>query len=128
MDARLIIVQKSKKALDLIGKIKFIFLPPHSSHLSQMLDATLFSTLKRKYANIEKDLSMNSRFTQKLVKIKKAYQSVVNEELIRSSWRATGFMLKVHNDEVIGYEFLEDFKEVLRAAASHSENNQVFIQ
>ena len=45
-----------QKALDLIGSIKFIFLPPHSSHLSQMLDATLFSSLKKKYTNIEKEL------------------------------------------------------------------------
>lgn len=31
------------------GNIEIIFIPPHSSHIMQMLDATLFGKLKRKY-------------------------------------------------------------------------------
>ena len=31
-----------EKALNEIGNIKIIFIPPHSSHITQMLDATFF--------------------------------------------------------------------------------------
>ena len=58
-----------------------------------MLDASLFSALKRKYSSITKDNSLISKFTQKMMKIKKAYQTSVTEELIKSSWEATGFKL-----------------------------------
>lgn len=34
-----------------VGNIEIIFIPPHSSHIMQMLDATIFGTLKRKYSS-----------------------------------------------------------------------------
>lgn len=110
------------QAFEEIGNIKIIFLPPHSSHLTQMLDVSLFSVLKRRYSSTPKDESLSSKFTQKLIRIKKAYQSCVNEELIKSSWEAAGFKLIIQNGDVIGYWFSEEFKLKLRAEASHTEN------
>ena len=111
-----------KQALEEIGNIKLIFLPPHSSHITQMLDAALFSSLRRKYSSTPKDENLNSKFTQKMVRIKKAYQASVNEELIRSSWEAAGFQLTVRNGDMIGYCFSEEFKTKLRDEAKNAEN------
>ena len=113
-----------KDALEKIGNIRIIYLPPHSSHISQMLDASLFSALKRKYSSITKDNSLISKFTQKMMKIKKAYQTSVTEELIKSSWEATGFKLEIYNGIVVKYEFSNDFKVKLRNEAFHTEFNQ----
>ena len=113
-----------KDALEKIGNIRIIYLPPHSSHISQMLDASLFSALKRKYSSITKDNSLISKFTQKMMKIKKAYQTLVTEELIKSSWETTGLKLEINNDIVVKYEFSNDFKVKLRNEASHTEFNQ----
>ena len=89
-----------------------------------MLDASLFSALKRKYSSITKDNSLISKFTQKMMKIKKAYQTSVTEELIKSSWDDTGFKLEIYNGIVIKYEFSDDFKVKLRNEAAHTEFNQ----
>ncbi|KAH0790775.1 putative transposase [Histomonas meleagridis] len=65
---------KIEQALNEIGDIEFIPIPSHSSHIVQMLDVSLFSALKRKYSTIFVDKAY-SKFTQKLLKIKKACQS-----------------------------------------------------
>ncbi|OHT08675.1 hypothetical protein TRFO_22767 [Tritrichomonas foetus] len=104
-----------------IGNICIIPLPPHSSHLSQMLDASFFASVKKKYSVLPNDHSVESKFTKKLLKIKRAFQSVANEELIRSSWEATGFCLNVVNGDVVSYEFSETFKSLLRAKATFQE-------
>ena len=113
--------QRVMDALNQIGNINVIPLPPHSSHLSQMLDASIFGALKKRYAALSGDKSYESRFTRKLMRIKKAYQSCMNEELIRSSWEATGFKLNVSKGRVCGYPFSDDFKSLLKAEAEHQE-------
>ena len=110
-----------QKEFEEIGEIKIIFIPPHSSHITQMLDAALFAILKRKYSATPKEQKLISKFTQKLIRIKKSYQAAVNEEIIRCSWEATGFILMVHNGVVVGYGFSDEFKAMLRAASSHTE-------
>lgn len=110
-----------QQALNEIGNIEIIFLPPHSSHITQMLDAVVFSSMKRKFLNIDYDNSLSSRFTKKLIRIKAAYQSTVNDELIRSSWEKTGFKLNIVNGVVTGYQFDDAFKVFLRAEANHTE-------
>ena len=63
-----------------IGNIEFIFLPPHSSHITQMLDATIFGTIKRRYSSTSIQ-GKYTRFTKKLLRIKRAYQSSINEDI-----------------------------------------------
>ena len=105
---------KITKILDEIGNIKIITIPPHSSHLAQMLDASVFGSLKRKYPSIPNVKTIKSKFTQKLVKIKRAYESIMSQELIKSGWGATGFKLSIENGKVNSVSFSEEFKEYLR--------------
>ena len=108
-------------ALNSIGNIKMIFIPPHSSHITQMLDATIFSALKRRYSVIPGNKKFASKFTRKLMRIKNAYQTSITDELIRSGWETTGFKLVLQYGLVTGYTFLETFKAHLRSEVSNSE-------
>lgn len=106
-------------AFDEIGNIKLILLPPHSSHLLQMLDATLFSSVKRRFSSIPENKDFTSRLTRKLIRIKRAYESSVCSELIRSAWEATGFHLNLTQGEVTSFTFDEEFKSRIRHQVSH---------
>ena len=103
--------------LSKIGIIKVISLPSHSSHISQMLDISVFNSLKKKYGSTPKNLYYTSEFTRKIMKIKSTYQSTVFDELIRSSWERAGFHLILDQVDASSYEFSDKFKEFLRAEA-----------
>lgn len=109
--------------LNEIGNIEIIFIPPHSSHISQMLDATIFGKIKRRYSSTSIQGNY-TRFTKKLLRIKRAYQSSMNEELLRSGWEATGFKLETNKGKVVKITFNDDFKKYLRAEASKNQQNQ----
>lgn len=98
-----------------IGNIEIIPIPPHSSHFTQMLDATIFGSLKRKYSSTPNDSSLTSRFTKKLIRIKKAYESTMSQELIKSGWEATGFKINLEKGKVTSVSFKEEFKTRLRS-------------
>ena len=66
--------EKVDESFSKIGGITTIPLPSHSSHLSQMLDCSVFSSLKRRYSSIPGNKKFESRFTRKLMRIKQAYE------------------------------------------------------
>ena len=115
--------EKVDECLAKIGNIKVIPLPSHSSHLTQMLDSSAFGSLKKRYSSIQGNKNFTSKYTRKLMKIKQAYESSVNSELIRSSWESTGFKINLSQGEVSSYSFSDDFKSFIRAEALH-ENHQ----
>ena len=84
-----------------------------------MLDATLFSSVKRRFASIPENKDLQSRLTRKLMRIKRAYESSVCSELIRSAWEATGLKLNLFQGEVTSFTFDEDFKSYIRRQVSH---------
>ena len=90
-----------------------------------MLDASFLSTLKRKYLVTPKDEFLISKFSQKIMRIKKAYQTTITEELMKSSWEATRFKLSIHYGIVKEFIFKEEFKAKLRAEVEHKENNEL---
>ena len=53
------------------------------------------------------------------MRIKKAYESSINSELIRAAWESTGFKIDIIYGEVSSFSFSEDFKTFLRAEAQH---------
>ena len=106
-----------EKPFENIGNLTTIPLPPHSSHISQMLDATVFSPLKKRYASLSGNKKYDSQLTRKLMRIKNAYDTTMTEELIRSGWEATGFHLEFDDDGEIKYSFTDEFKALLRAEA-----------
>ena len=108
-----------EKSFEEIGNLTTIPLPPHSSHISQMLDATVFSPLKKRYASLSGNKKFNSQLTKKLMRIKNAYDTTMTEELIRSGWEATGFHLEFDDDGELKYSFTDEFKALLRAEALH---------
>lgn len=110
-----------QEALDQIGNIKMIPIPAHSSHLSQVLDLTILNVLKMRYNSIQNSPQYASNFTKKLMRIKTAYQSVMFDETIRAGWERAGFHLTLTDGEVSNYEFKEEFKAKLRAAALHQD-------
>lgn len=56
-------------------------LPSHSSHITQMLDISLFNALKKRYASTPSNSSNKSEFARNLMRIKTAYESIVSDEL-----------------------------------------------
>lgn len=112
--------------IEKIGDVKIIPIPAHSSHLSQILDASIFGSLKRRYGSIPGDSTIQSKFTRKLIRIKAAFQSCISEELIRSGWEATGFKLNVSDGEVLTITFDDSFKKMLLAeAGEHIEDDEI---
>lgn len=76
-------------------KIHLLFLPPHSSHVLQPLDLSIFSPLKTAY---RKELGFLSQWTDSTVVGKRnfltcyrvARQAALTEQNIKSGWKATG--------------------------------------
>ena len=98
-----------------IDNISFLPISAHSSHLTQMLDATVFGALKRRYKSTPCDKRITSRFTQKLIRVKIAYQQTMSQELLKSGWEATDFNLTLENGRVTDITFDNEFKNKLRA-------------
>ena len=71
--------------IEKIDDVIIVPIPPHSSHISQMLDATIFGSLKRRYGSTPSNSLIDSKFTRKLIPIKQAFQTCITEELIISS-------------------------------------------
>ncbi|OHT02588.1 hypothetical protein TRFO_06987 [Tritrichomonas foetus] len=109
------------QALNEIGYIHLIPLPAHSSHITQMLDVSYFGAVKKKYSVTPGNNEIESKFTRKLLRIKKSFETVTTSELIRTSWEASGFPIHVSNGQVIGFSFSESFKNILIAKTSHHE-------
>ena len=86
-----------------------------------MLDISAFNALKKRYGSITPNYNYNSEFTRKLMKIKNAYQSTMIDELIRSSWEGAGFHLNLDQGDVVSYSFSQEFKDFLRAEATHED-------
>ncbi|OHT02774.1 hypothetical protein TRFO_30039 [Tritrichomonas foetus] len=107
--------------LEKIGNIEIIPLPPHSSHISQMLDAAVFASVKKRFASISGDPTLESKFIRKLARIKKAYETAVSDDLIRSAWEATGFSITINKGQVVAYSLKEEFKSILRGVALKQE-------
>lgn len=97
--------------LELIQPIILIPLPPHSSHLTQPCDACIFGSAK-------------SKFTSKLVRIKKAIQQTLNDELIYASWLYCGFEITINQGICDHISFSEKFQEKLRETASQKMNEK----
>lgn len=66
--------------LENIGNIKMIPIPTYSNHMAQMLDVSILNWLKTRYDSIPGEMKYNSIFTRKVMRIKKAYQSVMFDE------------------------------------------------
>ncbi len=113
-----------KNEIDKIGDVILLPIPPHSSHLTQMLDATVFGSLKRRYGSTPSNSTITSKFTRKLLRIKTALQTCITEELIRSGWESTGFKLELVDGEVNKITFDDGFKRMLLAEASGESENQ----
>ncbi|KAK8900254.1 hypothetical protein M9Y10_002577 [Tritrichomonas musculus] len=111
--------EKVDECFNKIGNVKVIPLPAHSSHLTQMLDSSAFGSLKKRYSSIPGNKNYTYRYTRKLMKIKQAYESSFNSELIRSSWESTGFKITLSQGEVSSYSFSDDFKSFIRAEVLH---------
>lgn len=111
--------------IEKIGDVIIVPIPPHSSHISQMLDATIFGSLKRRYGSTPSNSLIESKFTRKLIRIKQAFQTCITEELIRSGWEATGFNLEVTDGIVTKITFDENFKKLLLAEAGDIQDESM---
>lgn len=74
----------SRRVFLKIGNITSISLRPQSLHLSQMLDTTIFNVFKMRYKSTPGNTRYESKFTRKLMQIKKAFDSLMFHDLIKS--------------------------------------------
>ncbi len=77
------------------NRIELLFLPPHSSHVLQPLDLTIFGPLKVKYhKEISKFVSLdisNIKRPQFIQAYQKARAVAMNKSNIEAGWRISGF-------------------------------------
>ena len=71
--------------------VRLIFLPAHSSHLTQALDKYVFAVMKQTYNRLSPDANIADRNGRKIDKLLKAfYSSCISPQTIRESWKAIG--------------------------------------
>lgn len=79
------------RSLTARDNVRLIFLPPHSSHLTQALDRYVFAGMKRSYGNAVPDAEIVDRNGRKINRMLKAfYSSCTSPFTIRASWRDVG--------------------------------------
>lgn len=106
-----------KEEFEKIKPFILIPLPAHSSHITQPCDSCVFSSVKRRYSNLNNPDS-DSKFTTKLLKIKNAIQQSLNEEVIVSFWKHCGFNIVIEDGICKSVSFSAEFQEKLRSIAS----------
>ena len=101
-----------------------IQLPPHSSHITQPCDGTIFNVTKIRYEQtpIPKD---KTPFTGKLCRIKNGIQQALSEENIISAWKKCGFDIKIKGGVCTKVEFTEEFQHFLKCQAPGNESKEL---
>lgn len=105
--------------LEKIAPYYLIPLPPHSSHICQPCDACIFSSAKQRYNELPYPAG-KSKFTSKLLRIKKAIQQTLSEDSIVASWNHCGFDIEIKKGTCVKIELNEKFQEELRQTATSS--------
>ena len=79
------------KAMAATDNVRLMFLPAHSSHLTQALDKFVFAIMKRDYNVIDSQVA--DRNGRKIDRILKAFYGTCTSPLtIRASWKAIGII------------------------------------
>ena len=79
------------KALTARDNVRLVFLPAHSSHLTQALDKYVFAVMKQAYNRAVSEANIADRNGRKIDKLLKAfYSSCTSPQTIRASWNAIG--------------------------------------
>ena len=89
------------KELATEDNVKIIFLPPHSSHITQALDKYVFALVKEFYRN--KMISCNAiidKNCRKIYKILCSFESATNRFAIRKSWNDVGISPIWSNNQI----------------------------
>lgn len=95
-------------------------LPPHSSHITQPCDGTIFNVTKIRY---QQTPSPNNKtiFTGKLCRIKCAIQQALSQENIISAWEKCGFHITITEGVCTEVEFTKEFQNFLKRSASGND-------
>ena len=72
--------------------VRIVFIPPHSSHLTQALDKFAFANMKKEY-QLCTGVSSTDRNGKKIKKMLHAYYSSLTPMTVRASWGAVGIHL-----------------------------------
>lgn len=90
-----------------IRDIFVLVLPPHTSHLIQMLDRGVFRRAKAEYANFPIDKHF-SKISNALERCFEAYEACRVRAFIWRCWRHSGIVPIIENGDVTGYETAEE--------------------
>ena len=83
----------SQELMEMMARdnVRLVFLPPHSSHITQALDKFVFAVMKRTYNATVTDEEIADRNGRKINRLLKAfYGSCISPMTIRASWREVG--------------------------------------
>ena len=112
---------KAKAAAD---GVRVVFIPPHSSHLTQPLDKHAFANLKGAYERRSNEEDAGDRMGRKVRKILKAFYETFTPFTIRSSWEAVGISVAWNASgdflsiSVDGTEVINGHSDLCESAAS----------
>ena len=84
--------------------VNCIFIPPHTSHIFQQLDTTMFSMIKRDYrrnfekTNLENDEIVEniSRLGNSFISIVKSFQNNCSPDIVKNSFKMVGLIEGIH--------------------------------
>lgn len=78
--------------------VRLVFLPAHSSHITQPLDKFVFAVLKRSYCEATADAEVADRNGRKILRILRAFYGYCTSPMtIRASWKEVG-IVGLHDD------------------------------
>jgi hypothetical protein len=85
---------RDQEAMDMCrnNNIKFLFLPPHSSHQLQCLDVSLFGITKREISSCNRKDNLNIQ-TSHIIKVASSFVRAATPNNITSSFRNAGISL-----------------------------------
>ena len=99
---------KSRAALD---NVRLVFLPAHSSHITQPLDRYVFANIKQAYGacRLSQLETLGDRTSRKLKKILMAFYRSVDPFTVRASWADVGIRATWKPDgDLIGIEVTKE--------------------
>lgn len=85
------------------NNISIICLPPHSSHILQVLDLSIFGPMKIYYQNIKPQLfhGPERKMTKKVEKIIRSFFNATYIGNIYSGWEEAGFTINFQNGNAV---------------------------
>ena len=92
------------------NNVRICCLPPHSSHILQVLDLSFFGAMKSEFATCEAtNFDKSQKMACKIEKILKAYHFASFPTIIISGWKESGIDVTYSDSKIVKYHIKQDY-------------------